>query len=287
MQEEQQQKGDFSNHRAAILEQALDFLRQKQQLWFPNENHNAINKYQTQGVVIFIGDITLLNQHGNKISSIYPRRAKQLVLKGKAKWLKEGKTLQMISEDVTSSSTIHEEEITMTDEKIYTNNGEPTAVSSTLPDADTLLLYKAKQNVKDKKNLAKHALAYVAAWPLLGLFYAVFVEGMIHPRWWSINNSLRNLDELFSYIPDTYHWMLNNVMRDMEWQFTRHYIPPAWYLILGAMLAWGGWIAIRYVKRIADPASNRFRKGFIKKEKPDPIMQEYNRLKDIAEDNNL
>jgi len=193
----------------------------------------------------------------------------------------------------------------MTDEK-YTNNGEPMPVSPTVPDADALLLYQAKQNVKEKKNLAKHALAYIAAWPVLGILYATLVENAIHPRWWNIAQDIANLDTTVNNIITEYYIMLENAVADawvsspsnltwsiqrvtneITWLLRRHYTPPIWYILMGVMLAWGGWVVVRCVKYSANPVSKRLRKGFTKKDKPDPVMQEYNRLKGMAEDENL
>jgi hypothetical protein len=48
-----------------------------------------------------------------------------------------------------------------------------------------------------------------------------------------------------------------------------------WYWLEGAMLAWGVWIVFRIIKRLA----SRLRIRKVIMDKPDPVIEEYNRLR--------
>ena len=60
----------------------------------------------------------------------------------------------------------------------------------------------------------------------------------------------------------------------VDWRRT----PVLWHYIIGAMLAWGGWIAYRVLKR----TTRRLRARARKMGRPDPVTREYQRLKDMA-----
>ena len=193
------------------------------------------------------------------------------MLKGKAAWLDEGSSLQIVSNITDSSSTTIKEEKTVIDDNVFQSNDRPkaTVIVADSDEADVLLMYQAKQNVKDKKNLIKHVVAFIAAWPALAIFH-ISANG-VHPRWWSISH---DLNALSAYIPEEYDWVLSNI----QWYFLSGYVPGIWYVSLGAVLAWGGWIAIRIAKRTA----KKFRTS--SKAKPDPVLQEYKRLKSMVSD---
>ena len=172
----------------------------------------------------------------------------------------------------------------MIDTNIYPTNGEPIILADAMPDTDALLLYKARQNVKNRKNLLKHILAFIAAWPLLGIFYASTISNVVHPRWWSVSNQLQELYNLSQYLPEEHYWVLNSLTNTISWYFRNGHTPSIWYMIVGAMLAWGGWIAVRFIKIVILPLTKKLRAGASKKTKPDPVIQEYNRLKSMASD---
>jgi len=229
-------------------------------------NHLARNLGRSRD---FIESITLYDQRNKKIGNIYPRRAKQLVLKGRASWLDEGSSLQIVSNITDSSSTTIKEEKAVIDDNVFQSNNRPKAAMSDPGEADVLLMYQAKQNVKDRKNLIRHVIAFLAAWPVLAIFHNS--ASGVHPRWWDIS---QNLNHVIEFIPEEYAWVLN----DIEWFFFSRYTPEIWYVFLGAVLAWGGWLALRIAKRVV----KRFRTS--SKVKPDPVLQEYNRLKGMASD---
>jgi len=172
----------------------------------------------------------------------------------------------------------------MIDTNVYPTNGEPIVLADDMPDADALLLYKAKQNVKRRRNLIKHILAFIVAWPILAIFYASTISNTVHPRWWSMSNRLQELNSLFQYLPEEHYWILDDLIHNVSWYFRNGHTPGIWYMLMGAMLAWGGWIAVRFISIAVLPLARKLRSGVTKKEKPDPIMQEYNRLKNMTID---
>ena len=140
-----------------------------------------------------------------------------------------------------------------------------------LPEENDILLYKARENVSNKRNLLKHLLAHIVAWPILGIFYSTVISNLPHPHWERIQRGI-----------DThYHWEITNFINHVSSYFTRLYTPPFWYVLMGVMLAWGGWITYRLVKYYVPSATAKMRRVFTKKEKPDPVVAEYNRLKGL------
>jgi hypothetical protein len=202
------------------------------------------------------------------------------VLNGRAAWLDEGRTLKMVPDITCSSSEKIKEESSMVDESVYPTNGEPEINTPALPEADGLLLYQAKQNVKDKKNLVRHIAAYIAAWPVLAVFYGGILQNMTHPSWWRASGIINNLNAILPIIPAKEQITINSAITFINSYFRHNYVPGIWYAILGAMAAWGAWIAVRVAKQ----AAKKSRAKFTRKGKPDPVIQEYNRLKNMASD---
>jgi len=205
------------------------------------------------------------------VGTTYPRRAKQLIKNGRAAWLEEGQTLQL-----SPTPAVIKEDTLMVDGIGYsTNNSKVITETTEVPvtDSDELLMYKARQNVRNKKNLIKHFFAFIAAWPILAIVYGTLVQNASHPQAWRIQDTMRTIDSLAPHIPEDYWWVIDN----MAWFLNgviRNYVPSIWYVILGVMLAWGTWIALRVAKQILIKLNT-------KKAKQDPIMQEYERLKNM------
>lgn len=205
------------------------------------------------------------------MGTTYPRRAKQLIKNGRAAWLEEGQTLQL-----SPTPAVIKEDTLMVDGIGYsTNNSKVITETTEVPvtDSDELLMYKARQNVRNKKNLIKHFFAFIAAWPILAIVYGTLVQNASHPQAWRIQDTMRTIDSLAPHIPEDYWWVIDN----MAWFLNgviRNYVPSIWYVILGVMLAWGTWIALRVAKQILIKLNT-------KKAKQDPIMQEYERLKNM------
>jgi hypothetical protein len=196
------------------------------------------------------------------------------VLKGRAIWLDEGhRSIQLIT-----GSSEKQEEIKMPEEHVYPNNGKASTAPVAEPtEADAVLLYQAKLNVKDKRNLVRHVIAYIAVWPVFALLYGVaFVtdaQALDYEGWLHLMDFARDI----IVIPHEY-WQWYDMIYRME-QSRHLQTLPVWYFIMGMMAAWGGWIAFRIIKRIVK--KKRTHTG--KRIKPDPVMQEYNRLKQKAE----
>lgn len=68
------------------------------------------------------------------------------------------------------------------------------------------------------------------------------------------------------------------VIRDL-----RYYTPSWWYIAVGAMIAWSGYIAFRLSKIALKFAMKKWRSRATAKTRPDPIIAEYNRLKGLSE----
>jgi len=192
----------------------------------------------------------------------------------------------MISNITDSSSENIEEETFMIDNGVYLTNGEPVAAARISEKTDALLLYQAKQNVKDKKNLIKHLVFYVVTWISLGFLFATVINNMTHPHYHSIRNNLNSLQEIAApYISEdevrwTVRWLADEVWWAVNQYLGPRYMPNVWYVSLGVMLAWGGWIVVRIVRR----GAKSIKAHSTKKGKPDPVMQEYNRLKNSTTD---
>ena len=175
----------------------------------------------------------------------------------------------------------------MIDNNIYPANDGIEQIIPAIPEVDALLMHQAKQNVKDKRNLVRHIISYIAAWPVLGVFFAGIVQNMQHPRWWNIQNILEEVRQMPSAHAPTYQSTIHDLSWTLESYFRYNYIHPIWYITIGIMLAWGGWIVFRIAKHVKRPIVERFRAKSIKKEKPDPVIQEYNRLKNMDADDTM
>ncbi|MCL1883200.1 MAG: hypothetical protein FWF81_05535 [Defluviitaleaceae bacterium] len=172
----------------------------------------------------------------------------------------------------------------MIDEKVCPTNGEPKEDVHYTEEADALLLYQAKVNVKDKRNLFKHILAFIVAWPILGVFYEGVLSNITHPSLWRASNIINSLTAVQPYLPIEGSAGVSSAVSFMNSYFRHNYVPEIWYVIVGMMLAWGAWIAFRVAKRMTISVSKRFRTYFAKKGKLDPVMQEYNRLRGLAKE---
>ncbi|MCL2199447.1 MAG: hypothetical protein FWB80_11030 [Defluviitaleaceae bacterium] len=172
----------------------------------------------------------------------------------------------------------------MIDENVCPTNDEPKETSHDLEKADALLLYQARLNVKEKKATIMNMVAYISTWLVLGLIFDGVFANRIHPEWrWRTRDFVR----LHGFAPDSTddnYWLFSNALSNIESYFLQRYTTPLWYVIIGVMLAWGCWLAVRVAKHIAKPLAMKMRAKFFKNVKPDPVMQEYNRLKNMADE---
>ena len=118
--------------------------------------------------------ITVYNEKLAPVGTTFPRRAKQLVQKGRAVWL-DG-TRAAIS--LTSHSNVHDEKesIAMTD--AYPSNANhtetpPLAVLDTEEKNDLLMLI-ARKNVRERRAFRFNIIAYAIAWPINLLAFVMF-----------------------------------------------------------------------------------------------------------------
>jgi len=124
--------------------------------------------------------IVLYNENHVRVGETYHRRAKQLVRSGRAVWLEEGHSLQVIPYQTPGmpAPPPFKEELPIM-ERIYTNNGiapETTAEAPHPAAPNELRMYLARQNVARKKNLIRNIVAYVLAWVVcLGLMHTTAV----------------------------------------------------------------------------------------------------------------
>ena len=199
----------------------------------------------------FINKIILYDQHGKVVSTIFPRRAKQLVIKGQATWLDEGQSLQMTSHIKDSPSADIKEENPMKSGSIYNTNGEPNATippttktiaeaitpptTTSISEADALLLYQAKQNVNDKRNLQRHIFAFFAMWPILIIFYNTIINNITNPAWRNIQHAVNHLEQGIWHMHQQYAWAAEEVVLYMHWHYTHAYTHIIWYVILGVI----------------------------------------------------
>ena len=238
---------------------------------------------QTEGRRDIISKVILYNQLNETVGKIYPRRAKQLVLNGRAIWLDEGQAVQIVQNIMDIPSEIKKEEISMIDEHACITNGEREEAVHALEEVDVLLMYQAKQNVNDKRNLIGHVAAYLFALPFWGIVFSGIFLNMNHPHpmWRNFTSSLSQIWELTPHLPEEYLWITHNIWNSAEINFVSRNVPGLWYVTVGIMLAWGFWIAVRVVRRVKTPVMQKVWAMLTKKDKPDPIVQEYNRLKSL------
>lgn len=220
------------------------------------------------------------------MGNTYPRRAKQLVHNGRAVWLEENSTIKLLDDEPeTAPPPASKERILMEETTVFLNNGAtPIDLAG-----DDLLMYQAKQNVKDKKNLKIHVILFLVVFPFIaGLnFTSTTSHGILHnearnlqARAYHAENQTNVLQEqipeaaahnIFTLI-DAAHSASNEMHHVASTQGPSN----AWYVVFGAYLAWGAWIAYRIVKIIVPNLSRKTGR------KLDPVVLEYNRLKSMT-----
>jgi len=209
-----------------------------------------------------IKQLAVYDEHGAQVGMTFPKRARQLISKQRAVWHDDAHTaIQLVPE---TKIDIPLEEY-LDDDMEY---------EAELTQSDDLLLYLAKQNVKQKRRLIKHVIAYIVSWPLVSLFYEAILVNTAHssyPQW-------RRIMQQF----DRVRWYLstNQQVANLEAELTRFFNNlnhPIIYVVIGAMIAWGVWIFASAVKWFAVR-----RRRNLYKTKADPVQREYQRLKDRA-----
>jgi len=210
--------------------------------------------------------LTVYDENGVPIGMTFPKRARQLVSKQRALWHDDAHTairlLPEAKEEVPLGEYLGDDDM----------DESPAGSRS-----DDLLLYLAKRNVREKRNLTKHFVAFIAAWPAIIIFYEVIASNVQRRRlhsWW--DSAEWHLDIIRNYVPEESIWAVDSLYftgRSLINSLTH----PIMYGIIGIMIAWGVWIFVRCVNWAI--ANDRGRAG---KTKPDPVQVEYRRLKDMG-----
>ena len=207
-----------------------------------------------------------------------------MLLKGRAAWLEEGRALQMIPDATSSYTTTSKEEIPLIDDYVCRTNDGAEAVPAASKVADDFLLSQAKQNVEDRKNLQKHAAIYIAGWLVWTILLAAFFDTAKHPAFGQINSAIKDWNIIMAgndaALSANALQNLDSAIRRAEYYLGAGYTHPMFYVTLGAMIAWSGWLVFRIVKYV----SKRYHANSRKRHRPDPVIKEYNRLKSIASD---
>jgi len=207
-----------------------------------------------------INQVAVYDDSGAQVGMTFPKRAKQLVSKQRAVWQDdEHRSIKLLADTI---------------------EGDTTAPSP--EESDDLLLYLARKNVREKRNILRHTAAFIVALTILIFFYTNF-GNTLHPSHNSLMSTSNRLETaLTGHVNPT---AIRPVEDAINWLQTiaTTYSSPIWYLVFGAVLTWGGWIAIQYSKRAIRHFGLR-RGPKPKKVKVDPVALEYQRLKNLATD---
>ena len=213
-----------------------------------------------------VEQLTVYDENGAPIGMTFPKRARQLISKQRALWHDDTHTaIRLLPETKADTTAVEYQDLD--DDDLEDTAG--------FMGSDDLLLYLAKKNVREKRNLIKHIIAYICAWPAIIIFYETIISNTRHRPDWRLDGIMWQLDGLRQYVPYESMWMVT----DVEWtmrSIVQNITHPLMFGIIGFMVAWGGWILSRVVKRVI--MLRTARDGRVK---PDPVQKEYQRLKDI------
>ena len=237
--------------------------------------------------------VTLYDENHVRVGETYPRRAKQLVRSGRAVWLDEGKTLQTRATGASSSANAERPAIPLglvkkENESMETFNNDGATVTSDL--AEDMLMKQARKNVTERRSLIKHTFGIFAA--VFGgsfVYFAILqnfirIESTMH---WRMRSHIHELEWILSDIPVQYahleyaHRLNDTIWRMREFTLNAH-VPYLWVFMMGAISAWGVWNLVRIVKYVRKNVNFTFRRK--PSVKPDAVMREYLRLKNLAEE---
>ena len=214
-------------------------------------------------MINLVQQLAVYDESGAQIGMTFPKRARQLINKQRALWHDDTHTSIRLLPDSKEDAPM--------DEYLDDDMDETPGPSG----SDDLLLYLAKKNVREKRNLIKHIVVYIAALPLIAAFYEAIISNTRHPLSWQWENRLWPLNEIRGYVPYESMW----VLYDVEWAFQSAasiLTHPIMYIIAGFMVAWGLWIITRVVNRAIMHRARVHRAKF------DPVQLEYQRLKNIS-----
>jgi len=103
--------------------------------------------------------VVIYDQNKTKVGETFQRRAKQLVLKGRATWLNEGSAIEL-------QIAPNKEDEMENNQYIDLRDTAETHVTPKTP-SDDLLMHLAKRNIRKRKELIIHIVAYFASFMLL------------------------------------------------------------------------------------------------------------------------
>lgn len=214
-----------------------------------------------------IEQLTVYDESGAPIGMTFPKRARQLISKQRALWHDDTHTaIRLLPETKADTAAVEYQDLD--DDDLEDTTG--------FTGSDDLLLYLAKKNVREKRNLLKHIVAFIAAWPMIIIFYDVVLSNVRHRSHWRLDSIMWQLGGIRQYLPDESEWVIN----DIEWSvrsIVYNITHPLVFGIIGFMVAWGAWILLRCVKRVIMLRTTR--DGRVK---PDPVQKEYQRLKSAS-----
>ena len=234
--------------------------------------------------------IVLYDMNHERVGETYPRRAKQLLRSGRARWLEEGSTMLLDTTHGYQSSLRAEEDFIM-NETIYTNHGvevekapEPTGHIGRESSND-LLMHIAKENVARRRGFFRHLVAYLLVWPVITLIFGnvifIYSSDDVAPtanvalsieEWGGL--PIRQFD--FRLSADVPYIIVENVHPQAQ---TASGSSLLWHFLLGLMTAWGIWIAVRGVSLFRKHSQSRATRRRI-----DPVDAEYQRLMAMGAD---
>jgi len=209
---------------------------------------------------IMIQQLAVYDESGTQIGMTFPKRARQLINKQRAKWHDDTHTSIQLLPDNKEEATVDYLDNDL-DEILDIGN-------------DDLLLYQAKKNVREKRSLIKHAIAYIATWPIIAIFYSEIVSRTRHPSYARMQEAIHSLDEIRRSLPHFNLFAVDEAERQMM-NIINSLTHPLMYMIIGVMVAWGAWIIARVIMRIT---ANR---TIAQRAKSDPVQMEYQRLKSM------
>jgi len=215
-----------------------------------------------------VQQLAVYDESGAQVGMTFPKRARQLISKQRALWHDDSHTaIKLLPEP--------NEEVAMDVHQEDDLDKSKEAVG--FAGSDELLMYIAKKNVKEKKNLIKHIIAYILSWPIIVVFYEAVISNTNHPSAESWNRATRAVEAArIQNLNATAHLSISDAQRAMQ-AHLNSLTHPIMYIIIGVMIAWGVMILASIVKRII-----AYRIQRVSKAKRDPVQMEYQRLKGLS-----
>ena len=160
---------------------------------------------------------------------------------------------------------------------------EPTAPG--MLKADDFLMRQAKKNIKERQHLIIHAIVYVLA---LVSFFALYRNAdaerlRLRQGAWDAYDLLEVAVRIFSAASENTpeSRVLYQAVQEMGWVVHNvgNNLTPVFYFAMGVMVVWGAWVLVRVARFI----EKRWRLSSRKKARPDAVMREYYRLKNMSD----